>query len=46
MRDSAGVIAVSDNLPNEQIDKKLTALLLRSTANSLLGKFTTITGET
>jgi predicted nuclease of predicted toxin-antitoxin system len=43
--DPIGVIAVSDNLPNEQIDRKLTALLLRSTPNSLRGKITTITGE-
>jgi predicted nuclease of predicted toxin-antitoxin system len=41
-----GVLAVSDNLPNEHIDKKLVALLLRSTPNALFGKFTSVTGET
>ncbi|HYT37352.1 MAG TPA: DUF5615 family PIN-like protein [Ktedonobacteraceae bacterium] len=41
-----GIIGVSTNLPSHQIDTKLTALLVRSTANALLGKLTTITGET
>ena len=41
-----GIIAVSDNVPNEQIDKKLTALLIKSNANALQGKFTSLTGET
>lgn len=33
-----GVIGVSPNLSFEQIDKKLTALLMKSTRKSLLGK--------
>ena len=41
-----GIIAVSDHVPNEQIDKKLTALLLKSNANALQGKCTSLTGET
>ncbi len=41
-----GIIFISDNLPNERIDTKLTALLSKSTPNSLSGKFTTLTGET
>ena len=40
------IIAVSDHVPNEQIDKKLTALLIKSNANALQGKFTSLTGET
>ncbi len=42
---NTGVIGVSPNLSDEQIDKKLTALLMRSTKKALLGKLTTITGE-
>jgi predicted nuclease of predicted toxin-antitoxin system len=41
-----GVISLSENLPLEQLDKKLTALLQRSNPKALYGKFTTITGET
>lgn len=41
-----GVIGVSANLSLEQIDKKLTALLTKSTPKFLLGKLTTISGET
>lgn len=41
-----GIIVVSPNLSDEQIDAKLVALLVRSRPNSLYGKFTTITGET
>ena len=41
-----GILFVSDNLSSERIDTKLTSLLLRSTSNSLYGKFTTLTGET
>jgi len=41
----AGVIGVSPNLPPDQVDKKLTALLNKSTQKSLLGKLTTIAGE-
>jgi predicted nuclease of predicted toxin-antitoxin system len=41
-----GIIGVSANLPSHRIDTKLTALLVRSSAKALLGKLTTITGET
>lgn len=41
-----GIIGVSTNLPSHQIDTKLTALLVRSSANALNGKLTTITRET
>ena len=44
--DNAGIVGVSNNLPNEVIDKKLTALFRKATQKSLLGKLTTITGET
>jgi hypothetical protein len=40
-----GIIGVSPNLPLEQIDKKLTALLIKATENELRGKFTYIGGE-
>lgn len=40
-----GIIGISENLTLEQIDKKLTALLNKSTKKSLLGKLTTISGE-
>jgi len=41
-----GVISLSGNLPLEQLDKKLTALLQRRTPEAHYGKFTAITGET
>ena len=41
-----GIVFLSDNLPNERIDSKLTALLSKSKPNALYGKFTTLTGET
>ena len=41
-----GVIGISPNLTFDQIDKKLTALLNKSTKKSLFGKLTTISGET
>ena len=41
-----GIIFVSQNLPDEQIDTKLVALLVRSTPKALFGKFTVLTGET
>jgi len=41
-----GIIGVSTSLSKEQIDKKLTALLVKSTSNALAGKFTSLTGET
>lgn len=40
-----GVIGISPNLTLEQIDKKLTALLNKSTKKSLLGKLTIISEE-
>lgn len=40
-----GIIGISANLTLDQIDKKLTALLTKSTKKSLLGKLTTISGE-
>ena len=40
-----GVIGISPNLTFDQIDKKLTALLNKSTKKSLLGKLTIISGE-
>lgn len=39
----AGIISVSSNVPNEQIDKKITALLSRSKRSDLFGKFHHIT---
>lgn len=42
----SGVLGVSPNLSVEQIDTKLTALLMRRSKNSLYGHFTSITGET
>ncbi len=39
-----GVIGISENLTLEQIDKKLTALLNKSTKKSLFGKLTIISG--
>ena len=41
-----GVLFISQNLPDEQIDKKLVSFLLKKTPNALYGKFTSITGET
>ncbi len=41
-----GVIGISPHLTTEQIDTKLTALLVRSTPRSLAEKFTPLTGET
>ncbi|HCS79214.1 TPA: hypothetical protein DIV55_05765 [Patescibacteria group bacterium] len=42
----AGVIAVSATLTNDQIEKKILALLSRSSAKELFGKLTSISGET
>ena len=42
---NTGVIGVSENLTFDQVDKKLTALLNKSTKKSLLGKLTVISGE-
>lgn len=39
-----GVIGVSTNLSNEQIDKKLTSLLIKSGPKELFGKFSYISG--
>jgi predicted nuclease of predicted toxin-antitoxin system len=41
-----GVIGVSTHLTKEQIDKKLTSLLMHSTPKALEGNFTSLTGET
>jgi len=46
MSQDTGVIGISSTLPLEQIDKKLSALLRKSSKRSLLGKLTTLTGET
>lgn len=43
--DETGVIGISPNLTFDQIDKKLTALLMKSSKKSLLGKLTIISGE-
>ena len=43
---NTGVVGVSENLPNEDIDKKLAALFHKSSKRSLFGKLTTISGET
>ena len=40
-----GVINISQNLRNDQIDTKVTALLTKSSPNALFGKFTDLTGE-
>lgn len=40
-----GVIGISANLTADSIDKKLTALLMKSGKKQLLGKFTYISGE-
>jgi predicted nuclease of predicted toxin-antitoxin system len=41
-----GILFISDNLSDERIDSKLTALLSKSTPNALYSKFTSLTGET
>lgn len=41
-----GVIGLSANIPIDHIDKKLTALLMRSSKKILYGKLTTLTDET
>ena len=43
---NTGIVGVSENLSNIDIDKKLTALFTRSSEHSLFGKLTTISGET
>ena len=43
--EATGVIGISPNLIFDKIDKKLTALLNKSTKKSLYGKLTIITGE-
>lgn len=45
LSNKTGIIGISPNLTLEQIDKKLTALLTKSTKKSLLGKLTTISEE-
>lgn len=39
---SPGVIGISPNLPIDQVDKKLSSLLTKSSKKSLFGKFITI----
>jgi hypothetical protein len=41
----SGLIGVSPSLQPDQVDKKLTALLNKSTKKSLLGKLTVITSD-
>lgn len=41
-----GIIGVSSSLSSEQIDKKLTAFLLKSKIKDILGKFHMISHET
>jgi predicted nuclease of predicted toxin-antitoxin system len=41
-----GVINISQNLRNDQIDTKLTAFLTKSSPSALFGKFNDLTGET
>lgn len=41
-----GVVGVSLHLSSEQIDTKLTALLMRSTPHALQRKWSALTGET
>src|SRR5262249_22346966 len=45
-RSKTGVINVSANLRNDQIDSKVTALLTKNRPGALFGKFTDVTGET
>ncbi len=45
MSKKTGVIGVSANMSKENIDKKLVALLMKSTKKSLLGKLTLVSGE-
>src|SRR5436305_5017178 len=45
-REASGVIGVSHNLTNAQIDTKLVALLRKSSHKRLYGQFHYITGET
>ncbi|HYT46010.1 MAG TPA: DUF5615 family PIN-like protein [Methylomirabilota bacterium] len=43
---TTGILFISDNLTDERIDTKLTALLSKNTPNALYGKFATVTCET
>lgn len=43
---TTGIVGVSTNLNDDDIDKKLTSLFTKSSKNSLLGKLTYISGET
>lgn len=44
--DKTGITALSVNLSDDQIDKKLTAFLIKNKQNDIFGKFVSITGET
>jgi hypothetical protein len=46
LSNTTGVIGVSSNLDEEDIDKKLTALFTKSSERSLFGKVIYISGET
>lgn len=46
LSNTTGIVGVSTNLSDADIDKKLTALFNRSSGRSLFGKVTHITGET
>ena len=43
---TTGIVGVSSNLDELNIDKKLTALFSRSSEHTLFGKVTYVTGET
>lgn len=43
---NTGVVGVSGNLNDEEIDKKLTALFIKSSKRTLFGKITFLSGET
>ncbi|MBI2017913.1 DUF5615 family PIN-like protein [Candidatus Daviesbacteria bacterium] len=46
LSNTTGIVGISTNLSEEDIDKKLTALFTRSSKRSLFGKITFISGET
>ncbi len=46
LSNTTGVVGVSANLNDDDIDKKLTALFTKRTKKSLFGKLTVVSGET
>lgn len=46
LSNTTGIVGVSTNLGEDDIDKKLTALFTRSSERALFGKITFISGET